>query len=433
MVGEGAEVELTTSGRRARVTRLLGEGGQGSVYEVAADDGLRYALKWYFTHTATPQQRGAITDLVERGAPDDRFLWPLELVVQRGKPGFGYVMPLRPPEFVGLSALLHGAVDASLRSVCTIGFELADSFLRLHAQGLCYRDISFGNIFIDPVTGHVRICDNDNVGIEGDQASAVIGTKRFMAPEIVRREARPSTDTDLYSLSVLLFYLLMVGHPLLGARELDHPIWDERAELRLFGHDPIFVFDEARSTNRPVPGVHDAVLANWPIYPAQLRAMFTKAFTAGLFDPKDGRVRESQWRAELVRARDLVRPCPRCAASNFHEPAAHEQVCWNCRTTMPAPLCLSLPSAVVVLNDATEITSHHVGLERYDFDTVVARVTRHPQRASAWGLTNVGTRAWKVSFDDADAKVVEPLRSIGLVAGMRIDFGTTVGRLDVGV
>ena len=39
-----------------------------------------------------------------------------------------------------------------------------------------------------------------------------------MAPEIVRGEALPSTATDLYSLSVLLFYLLMVSHPLEGLR-----------------------------------------------------------------------------------------------------------------------------------------------------------------------------------------------------------------------
>ena len=35
LFGEGSEVVLATSGVRARVERVLGEGGQGTVYEVA--------------------------------------------------------------------------------------------------------------------------------------------------------------------------------------------------------------------------------------------------------------------------------------------------------------------------------------------------------------------------------------------------------------
>jgi serine/threonine protein kinase len=51
-------------------------------------------------------------------------------------------------------------------------------------------------------------------------ALGIRGTDRFMAPEIVRGEALPSVKTDPYSLSVLLFYLLMVHHPLAGRRPI---------------------------------------------------------------------------------------------------------------------------------------------------------------------------------------------------------------------
>ena len=42
-----------------------------------------------------------------------------------------------------------------------LGMELAGSFLALHAQGLCYRDISFSNVFFDPATGIPRISSSD--------------------------------------------------------------------------------------------------------------------------------------------------------------------------------------------------------------------------------------------------------------------------------
>src|SRR5256885_1046760 len=82
----------------------------------------------------------------------------------------------------------------------------------LHARGLCYRDISFGNAFFDPETGEVLICDNDNVTVDAQAKGGVYGTPRFMSPEIVRGETAPNSQTDLFSLSVLLFYMFMMHH-----------------------------------------------------------------------------------------------------------------------------------------------------------------------------------------------------------------------------
>ena len=59
-------------------------------------------------------------------------------------------------------------------------------------------------MFFDPDTGDVLICDNDNVSANGIDNSSVYGTPRFMAPEIVMGQAKPSRNTDLYSLAVLL-------------------------------------------------------------------------------------------------------------------------------------------------------------------------------------------------------------------------------------
>ncbi|MGD9998189.1 MAG: serine/threonine protein kinase [Ilumatobacteraceae bacterium] len=428
----GAVVHLENTGRAAQVVRLLGEGGQGGVYEVTTADRERLAVKWYHPHATTAFQRDNIMNLVERGAPNQRFLWPSETVSCADRPGFGYAMQLRPPQFVGLAALLNGAVDASLRTVCTIGYQLADSYLMLHSQGLCYRDISFGNVFFDPSTGDTLICDNDNVGVDGETASNVIGTKRFMAPEIVRREAKPSIDTDLYSLSVLLFYLLAVGHPLLGRRELDHAVWNEEAEMQLFGRQPVFIFDPKDESNRPAPGVHDAVVANWSIFPRSLQTMFVRAFTRGIVDPRNGRIRESQWRAELVRCRDLLSSCTRCGAANFFDRDRADSTCWNCSSALSPPVCLVFDDATVVLNESTEITAHHVGRMRYGFDDVVARVTRHPQRPEVWGLTNVGNRPWSATVPDGTTHTVEPGRSVGLVRGMWVQFPTARARLDAG-
>jgi serine/threonine protein kinase len=422
MLTIGSELTLPRSGRRCRIRALLGEGSQGVVYEAEVAGGPPQALKWYYPHTASALQRDAIEELIERRAPSDRFLWPSELVEQPPIEGFGYVMPLRPPQYAGLADLLAGKVDIPFSIATTLCMELAHSFLRLHSDGLCYRDISFGNVFFDPDTGRPLICDNDNVGIDGQSVSTVLGTRRFMAPEIVRGEAQPSTQSDLHSLAVLLFYILLVGHPLVGRRELRFDCWDNTAESLLFGKEPLFVFDPVDDSNAPHPELHGSVLANWELYPRFVRDLFTAAFTRGLADPRNGRVREGVWRKAMAQLRDTIVECSRCDRENLWDDVPTSGTCWACGHVLRPPVRLRFDGSYLVLNRTTRVCAHH--LERdYDFATVLAEIAEHPERPGVWGLRNTGDRPWRVSPPNGSTHRVDPARAVALVPGTVIDFG----------
>jgi serine/threonine protein kinase len=47
---------------------------------------------------------------------------------------------------------------------------LVDAFAALHSAGLCYRDISLGNLRVDPAAREAAIIDVDNVGVDGGSA-----------------------------------------------------------------------------------------------------------------------------------------------------------------------------------------------------------------------------------------------------------------------
>jgi DNA-binding helix-hairpin-helix protein with protein kinase domain len=308
-----------------------------------------------------------------------------------------------------------------------LGMELADSFLALHSQGLCYRDISFGNVFLQRTTGRPLICDTDNVGIDGASTSVVLGTRRFMAPEIVRREAVPGTATDLYSLAVLLFYVLMVGHPLVGRRELEFQPWDDHAESLLFGREPLFVFDPHDRRNEPLPELHGPVLTNWELYPEQIRNLFVEAFTHGLSDPVGGRVRESVWRAALARARDLVVRCPSCRKENFWNTTSRTG-CWNCHAAIPTPMRFEVEGRPLVINGDTVLYRHHVALD-YDFLTVVGRVAQHPEHPDRWGLRNETDLPWRARLAAGGIGEVLPGRSVALQPGTSVRVGDVEVRI----
>jgi serine/threonine protein kinase len=428
----GQTVWLEIAGERCEIRELIGSGGQGQVYHTSIN-GQDCALKWYFPHSATDEQRAAIERLIHKGPPNDRFLWPLDIAVCQGHASFGYLMPLREPRYRGMAELMSRVVDPTFRTLTTMALELADSFLRLHSLGFCYSDISFGNIFFDPVTGEISICDNDNVAVDGEGSSDVLGTPRFMAPEIVREEARPNIGTDLYSLAVILFYMFMVHHPLEGRREREIPCLDLPAMKKLYGTNALFIFDPKHGANRPVAGVHNNATLFWNLYPGYVRDIFTRAFTEGLHDP-GARVRESEWRTAFTRMRDQIFYCHNCGAENFLADEGNlpgplvEQKCWFCREIPVPPMRLLLGRHSVVLNQDTLLYPHHLDANRRnDYSEIVAEMVPHPTRPDVWGLKNVSGQAW-TTVPPAGASVEVPSgRSVSLVPGLRIRFGGSEG------
>jgi serine/threonine protein kinase len=429
----GETVRTQSTAIDCQVGELLGGGGQGEVYR-AVLSGKPVALKWYLPRAATQLQRNSLESLIRKGAPNSRFLWPLDLVTSASHDGFGYVMPLRDASYRGLVDLMKRRIDPTFRALSTAGFELAHSFLQLHSKGLCYRDISFGNLFLNPDTGEILICDNDNVAIDGDTSAGILGTPRFMAPEVVRGQAMPSTQTDLYSLAVLLFYLFTVHHPLEGQRELAIHSFDLPAMTRLYGLEPVFIFDPANASNRPVRGYHDNALDSWPIYPRFLRDLFTKAFTAGIEDPAHGRVREGEWRSAMIRLRDSILYCQRCGIENFYEsPADPAPACWSCQTPIRVPFRIRTSRSLMILNHDSQLYPHHIDDQRaYDFSSPVAAVSRHPQNPDLWGLKNLSNEPWSFqTANDITPASVPPGRSVTLAPGTRINFGKCQGEVQL--
>jgi serine/threonine protein kinase len=433
--GEKVRINRTTV---CRVEQLLGAGGQGEVYLVTSGN-TRLALKWYYKHTATSTQWEALQTLIGYGPPDSRFLWPTELVVKDSRPGFGYLMPLRESRYKGITDLLVRHVTPTLRSLATACANLSDAFLNLHGLGLCYRDISQGNIFFDPNSGDVLVCDNDNVGVN-DGPTSILGTPRFMAPEVVRGEVLPSARTDLFSLAVLLFLMLINDHPLDGAKEVAIHCFDYNAMVRLYGKEPVFIFDPYDKSNEPIPGYQDNAIAFWPIYPTFLRKLFITSFTEGLRDPDNGRVRETNWRNGMSMLRDSIFNCS-CGAENFYDQAALEKAgnpgtCWQCKSQLKLPprikIGKSARSTVVMLNADSKLFAHHLeGSAHLDFSKPLAEVTRHPSDPNRWGLKNLTDDSWTAVLTDGSAHQVEPSRNVTLAPGTVIHFPREDGEIRV--
>jgi serine/threonine-protein kinase len=90
--------------------------------------------------------------------------------------------------------------------------EVLEGLQACHDHGIVHRDLKPENILLDQ-DGHVRIAD---LGIARDQGDAsgtwtltgeVVGTPRYMAPELFRGE-RAVVASDIYAVGVLLYQLI---------------------------------------------------------------------------------------------------------------------------------------------------------------------------------------------------------------------------------
>lgn len=413
-----------TTGEACVIDACIGEGGQGAVY-TATYKNSTVAVKWYPPETASQLMLDRITRLVDKGQPSSQYLWPLDVVVwDKNKKCFGYVMPLCDKGFAKIPRLLQGDHDdtVTFHALATAGFEIADSFFKLHARGYSYGDISLGNLFIHPKTGKILICDNDNVSIDGDP-STIIGTPGFMAPEIGRGEASPSTETDLFSLAILLFHLLYRHHPLEGERFYSYLTIDE-AYQSLFAVNPIYIFDPNNDANRPVIGKQDTPIMYHKYYPEYLKSLFERSFTKGL--KPGGRIRETEWRAAMIRLRDMIVPCGTCRKENFFDVHAVKS-CWKCSRTIVPPTRINIEGTVVSLPKGRMLYPHHVSRSQlYDFSAPVAEVVEHPVNKGVLGLKNLGSAKWVVELNNTLSDV-PPGRSFAISSQVMVHFGEKDG------
>jgi serine/threonine kinase PknH len=197
-----------------QLTRLLGQGGMGEVYEahdttkdrtvalkilpeeLSRDEGFRTRFQRE-SRAAAMLEEPHVIPIHDWGEIDGNLYIDMRLVrgpdllelLQRG--------PLEPERAVGIIRQIGAALDAA------------------HAQGLIHRDVKPQNILITAAEDFAYLIDFGIAENRGDTrltiAGSAIGSFAYMAPE--RFEDRPTTPAvDTYSLAGVLFEAL-TGQP----------------------------------------------------------------------------------------------------------------------------------------------------------------------------------------------------------------------------
>jgi serine/threonine protein kinase/tetratricopeptide (TPR) repeat protein len=205
------------------ITRKLGQGGMGVVYEarderlertvalktlpaLSGDESARKRL-WREARAAASVNHPNICQIYEIGEDTGLFIAmellegePLSDQLQRG--------PLKVADAVG------------------VGLEILSALSALHARGIVHRDLKPSNVFRTP--HGVKLLDFGLARPEVDSAMSeatditrtgmIMGTPRYMAPESVRGEPIDARS-DLFATGAILFEML-AGRPAFDGRSI---------------------------------------------------------------------------------------------------------------------------------------------------------------------------------------------------------------------
>lgn len=418
-----AELKLNSTvallnGKSCEIKKELGRGGQGIVYQVEYD-GRPYALKWYAVNPGQKFYQN-LCDNASRTAPSPNFVWPL-VVTKPAEGSFGYIMELRPSNYFDMSDFLlkkkeFTTVDAQLNAC----LQICKAFKDLHAEGLSYQDLNDGNFFIDPKTGDVLICDNDNV-VPDNTNMGIIGKAGYLAPEIIEGDKMPNRYTDYYSLAVCLFILIYMNRPFEGRKYLSCPC-DNNPDFakKLFGYESVFIMDSTDDSNRPVRGFHTNVINRWNIYPKQLQQAFCKTFSKEAQRDPTKRLMESSWIKILLQCRSLLIACPNCGNPTFAgESSSEKRDCVWCRKPYAIPSYLKVDNFSIPLVAGQKVYACQT-INGKDFTNIAAEAI---VKGGEVGLLNRTSENWDVMLPSGNVNLVQPGSGMPARHGFKIRFG----------
>lgn len=423
---EPGKIIKTDFGGEIKVVRYLGGGGQGDVYAVEYS-GESKALKWYKPQALRDPDAfyKNIKHNTEKGSPDKAFLWP-EAVTERTEGSFGYIMDLKPEGYYEFSKILGSAKYnfANFKVATEACIRIVSAFRILHNNGYSYQDMNDGNFFINPKTGDVLICDNDNVAPNGTH-TGILGKPRYMAPEIVvgKGKVLPNTQSDRYSLSAILFLLLFLSHPLEGKRWLVPCMTDAIAE-KLYGSEPLFLYDPDDKSNAPVRNIHVNVINRWGFMPEYLKDAFLKAFSQQALREPGRRLDERAWLKVLVRFRSDIVKCS-CGNEVFIQNAATTK-CDACGKPVGVQHTVQLPDYSITAAKGSRVYRCQLGTCNAD-DALnpVLLVVSKPD--GTLGVKNVTQNILNAVTPSGKAKQIQPQETIPFKPGIKIEaFDKTI-------
>ncbi len=370
-------------GENIRIIEKIGSGGQAEVYKISTSTGY-YALKIWYSRLCSKESLESLKKLVDNPINSDLFIWP-KYIFEYGK-RFGYIMDLIPDDYISISKFLYdktvsdniidnidGDFSRNIRHRILWSINIAKALSIIHRHQDSYKDLSLNNIFINIYNGKILYIDNDNI-TPNFESNGARGTPEFIAPEIIESNHKPDRLSDVFSLAIIIFYMLTSNHPFQGNyQNIDFSNYsDDEFNKKIYGYEACFIFSDLNDLYRHINANQEFIASLWQLFPETLRNKFHYNFTIGI-NSMGSRTSSTEWMKTLFNALSSAVICPYCGEIHFFEPddlrnQSFKPVCGDCNNTICLPIVRIDKSKYVLLNNNDVLYRGYFSLDDNETD-----------------------------------------------------------------
>jgi serine/threonine protein kinase/tetratricopeptide (TPR) repeat protein len=210
-----------------KIIEKLGAGGMGEVYR-ARDERLKRDVALKILPVGSQESPSAQKNLLREAQSASALNDPhICTIYEVGEAGVLHFIVMELVEGKPLSSVIP-AEGLRPELVVRYGAQIASALAHAHDRGIIHRDIKTLNVIITP-SGQAKVLDFGLARFYSDtelgdatrsnesaaNASAVVGTLPYIAPEILRGEVA-SARSDIWSLGVTLFEMATGNRPFRG-------------------------------------------------------------------------------------------------------------------------------------------------------------------------------------------------------------------------
>jgi len=249
---------------------------------------------------------------------DHCYTFPLDYGEVEG--GFAYRMNFVSDDFINLESILAGDnLPLGLKASLSVAINFIEALQNISSRGLCYGDISFDNLLINPKTHAVCIIDLDNL-VRSREDRIVEGSAFFGAPE---NKGVALPESDMFAFAIYLFTLLVYQHPYDGPL---NSIEDKNNQESIIRNGQ-FIFSKNQSVNTVTEPI---ACTRWQLLSEELRMLFSNTFENSTL--VDQRPRYVKWRYALKNFQNNTVECS-CGFAQVSQTG--HVICNNCAQIIP--------------------------------------------------------------------------------------------------
>ncbi|MGN1411040.1 MAG: hypothetical protein ACI4WH_00835 [Oscillospiraceae bacterium] len=321
-------------------------------------------------------------------------------------------------KFKNISAIVNSAIN------------IVKIFQDLHSKGNYFYSFYEEDLLINIETGDVLLDISNAITRENEDFNLNKGCI-YLAPELLNGTSLPNELSDNHTLSVLLFRILFHNHPLEGKAVIDDLSLDFKNQIKYYSDKAVFIYNNKDDSNRPVRGVHFAVLSMWEKYPRYIREAFIYNFGEKLFSPEE-RFSPYHWLDILLHLKSDILPCV-CGRVDFSflyelTPEAFYK-CQNCGSKYHS-LYFKKKKYRIPIYDGNSVYATFLKENPKPFDDVIGIVQENKIHKNVFGLKNVSKIPWNCTVSNGEFRLLQPNSTLPIFQHYSLDYFGSMAEFD---